>query len=394
MQLAESQHLPFLTPESFASVDALLEKAVEDEVFPGCVFLVGRDGEALYNKAFGFKNATYNKNVSQKPMNIETVFDIASLTSVIASTTLLMKLWEVNKVSLQDRVSRYLQSFGVFGKSPITIAQLLSHSSGLAAWAPYFEELVAAHGGARIGILTSKGAREYIYTSICRSQLKYPPGTKQIYSDIGFIMLGALIEVLTGLSLERAFNKFVAQPLGLRNTSYIDLSKIKRRGIHPVTDLIAPTEYCPWRKRVLWGEVHDDNAWAMGGIAGHSGIFSTLWDVHLFAREMLLAYRGQSSFLKRETVRKFWAPQSEFVEGGWRYGWDSPNKENGMKESGLTPNAVGATGFTGCSLWIEPEENQHFILLSNRIHPSRNNKKLSNFRPEIHAAAQEVLRGC
>jgi CubicO group peptidase (beta-lactamase class C family) len=134
------------------------------------------------------------------------------------------------------------------------------------------------------------------------------------------ILAGALVESLTGMSFDKAAYRYVIQPLGLKSTSFIDLSMIRRRGIQPVTDMIAPTEECPWRKRVLCGEVHDDNAWAMGGVAGHAGIFSTANDLHLIARTLLAAYHGRSQFLSRETVQQFLAGPAEPERAIWKFG--------------------------------------------------------------------------
>jgi serine-type D-Ala-D-Ala carboxypeptidase len=380
--------------QAFSEVSALMLKAVEDAVFPGAVLLVGRDGQILFHKSVGYKSVKISKDDEPRPMTSDTVFDIANLTTVVATTTLLMKLVEMGKVKLEDRVSIYLQGFGVHNKSPITVGQLLAHTSGLTAWHPYYEELLKANTGARLGILTSKGARDYVINSINRSTLKYTPGTRQVASDLGFIILGHLIELLTGLGLDKALYKYVIQPLGLKSTSYVDLSMVKRRGIHPVTDVIAPTEQCPWRQRLLCGEVLDDNAWAMGGVAGHSGLFSNAFDLHIFAREVLFAQRGGSVLLKRESVAQFFKLPVGIDAPAYRFGWECPSKENGLIESRLSGKAVGCNGFSGCSMWLELEKGVDIILMSNRVHPSRSNKKINAFRPEIHSAVVDALAKC
>lgn len=377
--------------EAFNDVTAVLRKAVEDGVFPGAVLIVGSGGQIVHREAVGFKSLASAKNPSPLPMTVETVFDLGSLTEIFVTTTILMKLVEANQIRLDDRISRYVQPFGVFGKSPITLSQVLSHRSGLPASLPFYEDLLRENAGARMGILTSKGARDFVYNQINRCELKYDPGTKQIYSEVGFILLGHLVEVLTGLSLEKAAQRFVFQPLGLKSTSFIDLSMVRRRGIQPVTDLIAPTEDCSWRKRMLCGEVQDDNAWAMGGIAGHSGVFSTAFDVHVFARELLAAFHRQSNFISRTVLDVFWAPSNTDGDSAWRLGWDSPSEENGMAQSTLTKNAVGSCGFTGCSLWLEPQLGLDIVLMSNRVHPTRANKKIKNFRPQLHDAVLSAV---
>ena len=381
----------------FDEVTELLRRGVEDGVSPGMGVIVSRNGTILYAQSYGWKTFRNSKTPDPGPLTLETVFDLAGLTMVMVTTTLVMKLVETQKLRLDDRLCRYLQGFGILGKSPITIRHLLNHTSGLPSWHPFYEELLRAQCGDRRGILTSRGAREYVLTAINRMPLKYEVGSRQLFSDINFMLLGFLVELLTGVGLEKAAFRYIFQPLGLKSTSYVDLSLIKRRGIHPITDVIAPTEDCPWRKRILCGEVHDDNAWVMGGISGHSGLFSTAYDVHTFGCEMLRAYVGASSLLRLDTVRSFWGTTIGRSEGrehseGGHMGWDSPSQENGLKDAGLSPDAVGCNGFTGCSLWIEPIDRIVAMVVSNRVHPTRSNKKILAFRPELHRTIFEVAR--
>lgn len=373
--------------KQYKDVIELMERGVSDSVFPGAVCLAGSSKDIFFHRAFGSRGSVPDKEPPPEPMTVDTVFDVASLTNIVATTTGIMKLLESQMLRLEDRVARFVQGFGVHGKSSITVEHLLSHTSGLAAWAPYFEELLRQNAGSRMGILTSRGAREFICNSIHRSHLKHEPGTKQLYSDLGFILLGEIIGTLTGATLDKAVQKIVCKPLDLKSTSYIDLSMIRRRGIHPVTEMIAPTEACSWRKRTLCGEVHDDNAWAMGGVAGHSGLFITAHDLYLFAREMILAYQGQSDFVSQDTVRRFWRSELFSESAGWRLGWEIPSKENALIESKIGSGAVGHCGFTGCSLWIEPDQDVIIILMSNRIHPNRSNRRIRTFRPELHDLA-------
>ncbi len=390
----------------FEEVTELLRRGVEDGVSPGMGVVVSRNGTVLYAHSHGHKTFRNSKTPDPAAMTLETVFDLAGLTMVMVTTTLIMKLVESQRLRLDDRVCRYLQGFGVLGKSPITVRHLLNHTSGMPAWHPFYEELLRAQCGDRRGILTSRGARDYVLTCINRMSLKYEVGARQVFSDINFILLGFLVELLTGVSLEKAAFRYVFQTLGLKSTSYVDLSLMKRRGIHPITDVIAPTEDCPWRKRVLCGEVHDDNAWAMGGISGHSGLFSTAYDVHTFGCELLRAYYGASTLIRSDVVRSFWEPSRSGGKGssgtgsngasergvGWRLGWDSPSQENGLHDAGLGPDAVGCNGFTGCSLWIEPHDRIVAIVVSNRVHPTRSNKKILAFRPELHRTIFEAAR--
>lgn len=371
-----------------------MEEGIENQVAPGAALLVGKFGEIVFTHACGQRYLRPERPIEANKMAIDTVFDIGAITSVLVTTTLVMQLVENGKLRLDDKVSRFVQGFGVLGKSLITIEHLLTHTSGIVGAHAFYEELSKANSGARLGIMTSRGAKDQIINTIIRMSLKYETGSKQVYSELGFIVLGYIVEMLTGLGLEKAAHRYIFQPLMMKSSSFIDLSMIKRRGIHPVTDMIAPTEDCPWRKRVLCGEVHDENAWAMGGIAGHSGLFSTVFDTHLFASEILSAYRGSSSFLKRQTLLDFWKPVQATAnqDASRRAGWDSPSDENGMESSKLSENAVGIQGSTGCSLWLEPDDGLEIILFTNRIHPSRSNKKIQSFRSQLHSLAVSAVK--
>ena len=375
--------------EQFSILTKILDEGVDEGVFPGAVAMVGIKGNPVFQYATGSKILKGSRGEANPPMTIDTVFDVAGLTSILVTGILLFQLAQEGKIALDDRVSRYLQGFGVHGKSKITINQLLNHTSGLVAWAPFFEEILQENTGARLGIMTSRSAREYVYSQIQRLPLKFEPGTKQLYSDLGPMLLGAIVELLTGLGLDKVAQKFVFQPMGLKSTGYVDLSMIRRRGIHPVADAIAATEECQWRKRVLCGEVHDDNAWAMGGIAGHAGLFTTIYDTQRIVAELLGAYRGESSILSQSIVRYAW--ETPIEHSTFRAGWETPTRENGMADIGLSQHAVGMNGFTGCSLWIEPEKGINITLFTNRIHPSRHNKKINAFRGEFHAAVIKAL---
>ncbi len=378
--------------DTFRQVNEILEEAVEQGAFPGATLIVGKHGQEVFRRAVGVRSLKVAKGEELQPMQIGTVFDVASLTQQIVTTTLIMRLVEAGSVRLEDRVSRYLQGFSVYNKSPVTVGHLLAHCSGLAHWHPYFEELQKENSGSRIGVLTSRGAREYVYNALNRCHLKYQPGSKELFSDLGFIVLGNLIEVLTGLDLAKAAQRYVFQAFGLKSTSYIDLTMIRRRGIHPVTDLIAPTEECAWRKSVLCGEVQDDNAWAMGGVAGHAGLFSSVEDVHAFATEMLRAYLGQSGILDAHTVRNFWARTTYVPESTWASGWQVPCAENELAKVGFSELAIGHNSFTGCSLWIDPKFGLSISFLNNRVHPSRNNKKIRAVRENLFKAILEIAR--
>lgn len=379
---------------AFEPVKAALLEAVRDGVFPGAVLYVGRAGKPIYRGSFGHRTMRQASSgeasmLDSTAMSVDTVFDIASVTAGVVTTTLVMKLVEMGRIRLEERASRHLQGFGVLGKSPITIQHLLSHTSGLPAWHPFYEELIEANETARLGILTSRGAHDYVQNAVMRFPIKGEVGGRPQYSDLNFMVLGFLVEAVTGLSLDRVATEMVLHPLRMRCSSFIDIDKIKSGVLHPVTDCIAPTEECNWRGKTLCGEVLDDNAWAMGGIAGHAGLFSTGGDLHMFGREMMLASVGRSALLRRTTLESFVGGAADPLTS--KLGWDSPSKENGMSDSGLSLAAFGINGFTGCSIWIDPVAGADIVLMTNRIHPYRSNKKIQSFRPALHKAVLDAL---
>jgi CubicO group peptidase (beta-lactamase class C family) len=392
---------PISYAPAFAKVRELLATGIEEGVFPGAVLMVGKRGEIIFQEAVGVLSKE-DPEVNN-PMRLETVFDIASLTQPIVTTTLMMLLLERGKLKLSDKVTRYVPGFGVHGKSDITIKHLLEHTSGLVHWHPFYEEIVSLSASSRMGILASSTAKDYVYQQISRLGLKHKPGTMQVFSDVGYIILGQIAERLIGAPLNKIAYKMIFQPLGMNSTSFIDLPMLKRGALEAQTDMVAPTEYCAWRKRTLIAEAHDDNAWAMGGISGHGGLFTTARDLHIFASNMLAASLGLDSIVSQKSIREFWYPwvepfapkaiadgqiRSNYSEAPhkWRFGWEGPNEDNRMIEGGMSPFAVGHSGFTGCSLWLEPELGLDIILMTNRIHPSRNNKKILDYRPKIHEA--------
>ncbi len=377
---------------AFAGVTALISKQIEERLYPGVVLLVAKGGEVIYHRSQGVKWGSDSKDEKQPPpVAPDTVFDIGSLTAAVATTTLFMKLIEAGKIKLTDRITNFIQGFGVYNKSSITVGDILAHTAGLPANHPYHEELMKQHTGARMGIMTSKGARDYVVNSISRAPLKHPFRSKQLYSDIGFIIMGHLVEVLSGGGLDKALHKLILQPLSLKSTSFIDLAMLRRKGIQTVTDVIAPTFACAWRQRTVWGEVFDETAWAMGGIAGHAGLFSTAFDLHLLTREIFFAYRGGSSYLKRETVRSFLEYPVAVDGAQFRCGWERPSDKSGLGDTGLTPAAFGFEGDTGCSLWIEPEIGTSIVLLTTHTPSKRGDKASVAGRGAIYKAVTQAV---
>jgi len=375
---------------SFSRVEQEMAHAVQRGVFPGAVLLVREGTHVFYLRAFGYRQI----EPSRATMAEDTIFDLSSLTKPLATTTAVMLLVRDGKLRLDDRVTRFLHNFGVYGKTHVTIRHLLSHSSGLAAWRPFFKDIQQIEKrGEKVNFLGSSTAKEYVYQAIGREKQESPAGSKAVYSDLGFILLGALVEMASGATLDRFYQERIVRPLGLRATSFIDLGMVRSRRIVPVTEMIAATERCPWRKRVLCGEVHDDNAWAMGGVAGHAGLFANAADVDTLAGRLLACLRGRDDFLPQEIVREFWTKDETVADSTWALGWDTPTPGSSSAGTRMSRNAVGHLGFTGTSIWIDLERDLRVTLLTNRTHPKRDNERIREARPRIHDAVLEVFGG-
>jgi CubicO group peptidase (beta-lactamase class C family) len=301
-----------------------------------------------------------------------------------------MLLVREKKLRLDDQITRVTPTYGVFGKSLTTFRHLLNHASGLPAWKPFFEEIIKSEKSGRINFIASRAAKNYVYEQIHREKPVTPPGAQSVYSDLGFILLGEAIEILTGNTLDRFCQERIFKPLGLRATGFVDLTQLRTRRLQPVEDMIAPTENCPWRKRILCGEVHDDNAYAMGGVAGHAGLFSSARDVHTFLVKMNQCLRGQDGFVPQPVLHEF-LTRDRASQASFALGWDTPSADKSASGNLFSARSVGHLGFTGCSIWWDLEKNCHIVLLTNRVHPSRKNEKIKDFRPQIHDQIMRAL---
>jgi serine-type D-Ala-D-Ala carboxypeptidase len=366
---------------SFEAVEREMDAAVSRRVFPGAVVLVRAGTRVFYHRAFGQRSLEPDVT----PMTEDTIFDLSSLTKPFATSVAMMLMVKEGKINLDDRLTRFFHNFGVHGKTHITFRHLLAHTSGLPAWRPYYKEILQIERkGGRINFLSSHGAKEHVYQALHREHLEAAPGTKAVYSDLGFMLLGAAIEEISGLTLDRYCHERIFRPLGLRATGFIDLSLLRTRRLEPVTEMIAPTERCSWRKKLLCGEVDDDNAYAMGGVAGHAGLFASAKDLDLALCRLKECYQNTNPMIPERIIRQFWTRDESVPGSTWCLGWDTPSPLNSSAGSHFSPHSIGHLGFTGTSVWLDLEHDRHIILLSNRVHPSRDNDQIRAFRPFIH----------
>jgi len=371
----------------FRGVEESFDRAIGEGVFPGAVLLIGKEDTIVYERAFGHRSLLPQKT----PMLTGTIFDLASLTKALATSVALMLLVREKKLRLDDQVTRVIPMYGVFGKSLTTFRHLLNHSAGLPAWKPYFEEIIKSEKAGRINFVASRAAKNYVYEQIHRERPDAAPGTRTVYSDLGFMVLGEVVENLTGNTLDRFCREKIFKPLELRSTGFVDLTQIRTRRLQPVEEMIAPTEECPWRKHILCGEVHDDNAYAMGGVAGHAGLFSSARDIHALIARLSQCLRGNDDFLPQTLLREFLSRDDASKDGNFALGWDMPSAAKSASGTLFSSRSVGHLGFTGCSIWWDLEKNCHVVLLTNRVHPSRKNEKIKEFRPQVHDLIMKAL---
>jgi CubicO group peptidase (beta-lactamase class C family) len=370
-------------------VEQAFDDAVARGVIPGATVVVRRGRDIEFEGAFGFRSLAPERS----PMHLGTVFDLSSLTKALATTIAVMMLTRDGRLRLDDRVTRCFHNFGVHNKTAVTFRHLLAHCSGLAAWRPFYQRVAQVEKSGRVNFMSSNGAKQFVFDEIHREKPEAPPGTKAIYSDLNFILLGETIEQVSGFTLNRFCRDKIFRPLALRSTDFIDISHTRSRHLEPVADMFAPTEICAWRQRLLIGEVDDENAFAMGGVAGHAGLFAPVREVDLIARELLLCHAGKSELVPQRIVSDFWTRDHAVPGSTWALGWDTPSAENSSAGRYFSPNAVGHLGFTGTSIWIEPEKQIAVSLLTNRIHPRRDNQAIREFRPRIHDLIMEALEG-
>ncbi|MCE1187574.1 MAG: serine hydrolase [Ignavibacteria bacterium] len=364
IQISHANINDFTRASRFSSVQSIMQKAITDSVFPGAVILVSQNGKIVYHEAFG--NYTYDKNSPR--VTTTTLFDLASVTKVIATTTAAMLLVDQKKLTLDARVTDYLPEFGINGKQNITIRNLLLHNSGLPPFKKFYE---TCHDAAET------------WKEIYSSGLDYTPGTKSVYSDLGIITLGKVIEKITHQSLSVYCKERIFTPLGMASTQFQPGSNLKV--------LCAPTEYDSyWRKRQLQGEVHDETSAMLGGIAGHAGLFSNAQDLEKLINVLLMhgRFNGQI-FIDSTTVELFTNKADPLSSRG--LGWDTKSDKGSSAGSLMSSRSFGHTGYTGTSVWADKANNCAVILLTNRVYPTRNNTKIIKFRPVLHDTVMNAL---
>lgn len=336
------------------SLDAILRRGVADSAFPGAIAVVGtRDGVLIQRSAGRLDWAP-----SSEPSD-QTLWDLASLTKVVALTTSVMILVDEKRLDLDASVRQYLPEWRGPNKDRVRVRHLLTHSSGLPAWRPLYKEAASRADALAIVLATP---------------LDTVPGARMVYSDLGAILLGEIVQRVSGEPLDRFAARRVFEPLGMRDTQFRPAPGLRVRA--------APTEVDPWRQRHLRGEVHDENAFALGGVSGHAGLFSTARDLARFARALLSGGALDGIRLVSDaTLARFTARQDSLLSHR-ALGWETATGSNSGGRF-ASARAFGHTGFTGTSLWIDPELGRFVILLTNRVNPTRERFGIATVRTRV-----------
>ncbi|TFJ92470.1 serine hydrolase domain-containing protein [Lentibacillus salicampi] len=333
-------------------IDGVIQQGVADKYMAGSVVLTARNGTIVKEDAYGYAARYLDDDFTEMDnpvdMQTDTIFDLASITKVFTATSA-MQLYEQGAFSLDDPVADYIPEFAQNGKADVTIRQLLTHTSGFPAWIPLYQ---------------TTDSRAEAYAEVFATELEHDPGTNYAYSDLNMITMAAIIEKISGERLDQYVEKNITEPLDMTDTMFNPPESLK--------DRIAATEYQPQTDRdIVWGEVHDENAWAMDGVAGHAGLFATAQDLAVFAQMILNdgIYDG-TRILEAETVDLMETNQlPEYPGNAHSVAWEL---NQGWYMGNLSePTTMGHTGFTGTSIVISPSKNAVAILLTNKVHPTR-----------------------
>jgi CubicO group peptidase (beta-lactamase class C family) len=388
-----------LHADSGRLLDSEFKAAIRRGVFSGASLLISRGLAPDFERAWG---TVESGGVTVK---LSTRFDLASLTKPLVTAPLCIAAVERGLFNLDDPLSRFFPGSVPRDKEGITVRNLLSHSSGLPAYEPFYLELIKLPPKARPNALASM---------ILQTTLDTPPGKTANYSDLGFMLLGFILERQMGAGLDRLAQDFLFARLGIDELHFCPIdqrSAVDRyqmpkekptseprpsTGRPPSSDSrFAATQFCAWRKRLLFGEVDDENAWTLNGVCGHAGLFGTARGIFKLLSFLWNIYDGNLTdpLWPRSLVRLFWT-RTEVAEGlsDWCLGYDTPSRK-GYSSAGrhFSRNTIGHLGFTGVSFWLDLGKRVLVILLTNRVHPTRQNDEIRQLRPVLHDIVMEAL---
>lgn len=372
-------------PGDATRIERLVGDALEQRVFSAAGLLIATPEAILFEKTWG------SRSFDGPPVDSDTFFDLASLTKPLVTVPLYMLAMAEERISLDAPLHSFLpEASGTVASA--TIEDLLSHRSGLPAYRPFFETLVRFPQGQR---------RQELLSRILSEPLTAPPGERAEYSDLGYLLLGFLLERICSSRLDQLYTTRVLSPLGIDTLRFLPIETQTDPTVPPVpssgfgTHRFVATQVCPWRKRLLIGEVDDENAWCLGGVAGHAGLFGTSRGIFALLRTLWRVYKGAgpapSFAVTPDLLRRFWTRRGTRPDDTWALGSDTPSPSNSSAGTRFSTLSVGHLGFTGTSFWMDLQREVMVVLLTNRIHPSRQDDRIRPFRPALHDAAMEYV---
>jgi CubicO group peptidase (beta-lactamase class C family) len=356
---------------SMDRIEQLMHGGIRQGVFPGAALLVMAGDAVLFEQAYGWANL-----FSGRPMTKDTLFDLASLTKPLATALAAMALVRQGRMDLDVPCSKVCPELVGTDKADITPRQLLNHSSGLPPWRPFFMRLRCLPAHSRLA-----GLRHCMMTE----PLESAPGKRSAYSDLGFMLLHWVVEQLAGEAVDTFINRQIFHPLGIEELFYNDSSRVVAE-----PEKYAATQLCPWRNRLMVGQVDDDNAWISGGVAGHAGLFGTAGAVGRLLAALLAADQSAegTGVFDPSLVKIFWHTEPD---ERWALGFDTPSRQDSSAGCHFPADSVGHLGFTGTSFWIHRHTGVIVVLLTNRVHPWRYRAGIKTFRPRLHDAVMAAL---
>ncbi|MFZ5763621.1 MAG: serine hydrolase domain-containing protein [Thermodesulfobacteriota bacterium] len=360
--------------KNIKEIENRCRRAIQEGIFPGVALGIAVGKRGGRKERILFQGTT--RYEEGEPIDSSTLFDLASLTKPLATTLLILTLVEEKRIGVDDSLGRFFKEVPA-DKGGITLRNLLAHNSGLAAHQPYYQ---------RLNDLPRAERKGELLRTILAETLRYRIGSTAVYSDLGFLLLGMVVEEVTGQGLDILFRERIANPLGIEESLFYNHTAAPRPGSY------AATEFCPWRGRVLRGEVSDENCFALGGVAGHAGLFGTLGATLTLVTAIHDLWLGETSPLAigPSALQEFLTRQP-VPDSTWALGFDTPSAIGSTSGRFFSPTSVGHLGFTGTSFWIDPSQHVVVVLLSNRVHPSRENSGIKTFRPAIHDAVMEAM---
>jgi CubicO group peptidase (beta-lactamase class C family) len=392
----------FMQRESFIKVDSIVQDAIQKKAMPGAVVLAAKEGKVIFEKAYGY--TTYD---STRILKSDDVFDLASVTKVLATTLAVMKLYEEGKIDLDDHLGKYLNELKGTIHDSLIIRDLLLHQSGLTSWIPFYKEMIDTVTGVpyvdAVSCIESEtfsvrtanhfyvhaSCVDTIYKRMIQSGISQKG--KYVYSDLGFIYLGRLAEKVAGVTIDQYVKKEFYDLMSLHTLGYLPQARV------PLNNIVPTENEKIFRRQLLWGDVHDPAAALMGGVAGHAGLFGTAYEAAVLMQMLMNGGSiGGKQYLQPQTVALFTAYGSDSSRRG--FGFDKPARDNMQRAEpypckSVSQEAFGHTGFTGTCVWADPKNKIVFVLLSNRVHPSADNTIFGkmNIRGKVQEAVYEGL---